>query len=73
MILEVSNKHYCKLDEIVRNFCFEHNWRFSVVFEYYASICIVPVFFSQTKVPFISHTTVVVVIAVVAVKRLVWV
>ena len=42
-MLELSNKYHCKLDKIVRNFCFEHNLGFSVVFGYYASICIVPV------------------------------
>ena len=25
LILEVSNKHHCNLDKILRNFCFEHN------------------------------------------------
>ena len=43
LILEVSKKHHCKLYKILRNFCFEHNLWFSVVFEYYASICSVPV------------------------------
>ena len=42
MILEVLNKHHCKLDKILRNCCFEHNVCFSVSFEYDTSICIVP-------------------------------
>ena len=42
MIPEVSNKQHFKLDRILRNFCFDHNLWFSVVFEYYASMCSVP-------------------------------
>ena len=43
MILEVSNKNHCELNKILRNFCVQDNLWFSVVFEYYASICNVPV------------------------------
>ena len=55
MILEVSNKHHCKLNKILRNFCFEHNLWFSVVFEYYAS-CDFQLFLSITQVYVAFHT-----------------
>ena len=31
IMIQVSNKHHCKLDKILRNFRFEHNLWFSVV------------------------------------------
>ena len=42
MILEVSNKNHCKLSKILRKICFDHILWFSIVFEYYASICSIP-------------------------------
>ena len=47
MILEVSNKDHCKPDKILRNFCFDHNLWFSVIFEYYGDICSVPVLINK--------------------------
>ena len=42
VILEDSNERQCELDKILGNFCFDHNFWFSVVFENYASMCSVP-------------------------------
>ena len=51
IILEVSNKHHWELNEILTNFCFDHNLWFSVVFEYYASIWNVPLLIHKWRFP----------------------
>ena len=38
MIVEVLNKHHCKLYEILINFCLDQSLRFSVIFEFYATV-----------------------------------
>ena len=44
MILEGSYKHHWKLDKYLRIFSPDHKLLFSVIFEYYAILCIVPIF-----------------------------
>ena len=44
---EVSNKHHCKLDKNFEKFFFRP---YLVIFEYYTSVCIVPIFISKQEV-----------------------